>query len=480
MVWSSVGGVAPYAPAIGNGGWFVSIGETLASARRDAGLSIADISSQTHIRLSVINDIEHDNYAACGGDHRARGTIAAIAQALDVDSGPLIEEYEAARRPAGWIVASEPSEPTIAEAPEASAPEDEPAPVRGDGDTQPIAIGQPSAPTEFGEPADPTPIGEPADPVSIGEPADPIPVSEPSGSVSIGESADPVSIGEPADPVTVGESTDPIPVAGPVDPVTIGGPTDPIMPAGSAIRAGTLWASGPVRPTLTERRPLLWIVLGGALVAAAALGGILLLVGTSGQAARHAVADGRHHAGGRAGARPARTRPSSPGDSASSPGRIRSASPQSSPPGQALAPASIAAFGPGGAGQGDSPQLARQALAGRAAAPWRSAWYATSHFGNLQSGTGLLLDMGRPVTITSARISLGNRSGADLALRIGSSPSLASLPPVARANGVGGVVRLKTAPTRGRYVLVWFTRLPPDQAGTFQASVYDIKLRGQP
>jgi len=27
-------------------------------------------------------------------------------------------------------------------------------------------------------------------------------------------------------------------------------------------------------------------------------------------------------------------------------------------------------------------------------------------------------------------------------------------------------------------VLVWFTRLPPDQAGTFQASVYDIKVLG--
>jgi hypothetical protein len=29
-----------------------------------------------------------------------------------------------------------------------------------------------------------------------------------------------------------------------------------------------------------------------------------------------------------------------------------------------------------------------------------------------------------------------------------------------------------------RYVLVWFTRPPADQAGTFQASVYDVKLYG--
>jgi Helix-turn-helix domain len=46
--------------------------------------------------------------------------------------------------------------------------------------------------------------------------------------------------------------------------------------------------------------------------------------------------------------------------------------------------------------------------------------------------------------------------------------------------GVGGVVRLRlTRPGRGRYVLLWFTRLPPDPAGTFQASVYSLQLEGR-
>jgi hypothetical protein len=218
----------------------------------------------------------------------------------------------------------------------------------------------------------------------------------------------------------------------------------------------------------------MWIVLGGALVAVAALGGILLIVGTSGQATRHALAGGQHHVGDRGPARRSRTQQPSR-HSARSPGRTRSAG---SKPGRVLVPASIAAFGPGGTGQGDSPQLVHQALAGKAAAPWHSAWYATPRFGNLQSGTGLLLDMGRPVVITSARIALGHPPGADLVLRIGDSRALASLRPVARANDAAGLVRLKTAPIRGRYVLVWFTRLPPDRAGTFQVSVYDIKLRG--
>jgi hypothetical protein len=37
-----------------------------------------------------------------------------------------------------------------------------------------------------------------------------------------------------------------------------------------------------------------------------------------------------------------------------------------------------------------------------------------------------------------------------------------------------------SAPARGRYVLVWFTRLPQDSAGTYQASVYDIRVSGRP
>jgi hypothetical protein len=39
-------------------------------------------------------------------------------------------------------------------------------------------------------------------------------------------------------------------------------------------------------------------------------------------------------------------------------------------------------------------------------------------------------------------------------------------------------MRLAT-PAHGRYVLIWFTRLPPDPAGTFQASVYNLRLEGR-
>ena len=36
-----------------------------------------------------------------------------------------------------------------------------------------------------------------------------------------------------------------------------------------------------------------------------------------------------------------------------------------------------------------------------------------------------------------------------------------------------------TRPARARYLLIWFTKLPPDGAGTYQASVYQIAVRGR-
>lgn len=407
----------------------MSIGEALAQARHDAGLSISDVSGRTRIRLSVIDDVEHDNYAACGGDYRTRDTITAIARAVGVDPEPLIEAYDAARQPGDWIIAraSDPLRP--AQAPEALMPsEDVPEPV-----------------TAHDEP----------------EPATAYDRSEPVTAHQVPELA---TASEDTEPIPVSEST-PAPDE-PPDQVTSAGPA---IPAWTTISTRT---SRPSRPVLTGQRPVIWIALGAALLAVIVLGGILLIMGASGQPNRLATAAGSHHHRGSDATHPARTSSARPS---------KSTRPTSSPrgePGQALAPASIAAFGPGGAGQGDSPQLAGQALADKAAAPWHSAWYTTANFGNLQSGTGLLLDMGRPVTIISARMTLGHLPGADVTLRIGNRPTLSSLSAVARANDAAGVVKLKTTPATGRYVLVWFTKLPPDQAGTFEVSVYDIKLRG--
>jgi hypothetical protein len=86
--------------------------------------------------------------------------------------------------------------------------------------------------------------------------------------------------------------------------------------------------------------------------------------------------------------------------------------------------------------------------------------------------------MGHRVTITGARITLGHMAGADLQLRVGGSAALTRLRPVADAANASGPVRLQPArPVRARYVLIWFTRLPPDPVGTYRARVFNIRLR---
>jgi hypothetical protein len=145
-----------------------------------------------------------------------------------------------------------------------------------------------------------------------------------------------------------------------------------------------------------------------------------------------------------------------------------------------LTPASAVAFDPYGDGQGDNSALAHLAIDASPVTGWHTDWYTTASLGNLEPGTGLLVDMGRTVQLTGAQITLGSIPGADFQLRVGATAAtLADLRPVASATGAGGRVHLRLArPAHGRYVLIWFTRLPPDASGTFQASVDHMRLEG--
>src|SRR5262249_10882083 len=129
-----------------------------------------------------------------------------------------------------------------------------------------------------------------------------------------------------------------------------------------------------------------------------------------------------------------------------------------------LTVAGVVAFGPQGTSDGDNPGRAASVIEGSAAASWQTKWYRTAHFGSLQSGTGLLLDMGKTVTISTVKLKLAPGS-ADLKIRVGRT--VGSLVLAATRVGVGGTVYVHLAtPATGRYVEIWFTALPRDTAGT--------------
>jgi helix-turn-helix protein len=353
------------------------IGDTLAQARQQAGLTVAQVSARTRIRETIIRGIEDDDYSACGGDFYARGHIRAIAKVIGTDSEPLIREYDSARRAPGAVAA-----------------------------------------------------------VSLQE--------------LVATSAQARQRRRPHPPAVWALA---------------------VAACASAWRRVNLPA---VRGRAAQaRRPwgrrANWIaVLGLALVLVAALGVYRLLSGSPhvavapSAAAKHAVTG--HHARPNPAAKTSHAAVAPPAAPAA--------------PAQPLTPVRVAAFGPGG---GDNPQLAHLAIGGHRAAGWHTDWYTSARFGSLYPGTGLLLDMGRSVTVTAAQISLGSARGASLQLRIGPAPALADLPPAAHVSGASGVVRLLlTRPAHGRYVLLWFTRLPADPAGTFQAGVYNVSVQGHP
>ena len=246
----------------------------------------------------------------------------------------------------------------------------------------------------------------------------------------------------------------------------------------------TAWPRGPDMKRRWNWRPGWALAVAGlALVLAAGLVSYHLVTaaGPVGRAAGAAhVMTNRQTSHGRVSRAPAARSATIPAQRMTTPAQGMTTAPAAVPV-RALAAVSATAFGVSGPGQGDNPGTARLAIDGSSATAWRTDWYTTARFGNLYAGTGLLLDMGRPVTVTAARVTLGRAAGAGLQLRVGATPALAGLAPVARAAGAGGVVHLQLArPAHGRYVLLWFTMLPPDPDGTFQASVYNVRLEGRP
>ena len=331
----------------------MSIGATLAAARRRAGMTVHDVSQSTRVTEPIIRGIEQDDYAECGGDFYARGHIRAIARAVGEDPEPLIEEFDSTWRSAKETSAAEAFSPAM-----------------------------------------------------------------------------------------------------------------------------------PLR-TRERRRVRGTAVLGVLVLAVLAFAGYKFASGV-----------GHAHPAAAASLHPSPAGPGSPGKAnavqsspvvtsspAVSSSAVASSPPSSSPPltVQVLTPAGVTAFGPSGPGSGDNPQLAAQAVAGNPAAPWYSQWYATPFFASLKTGTGLLVDMGRPVTVSSVRVWLTARSGASLQLRAGAKPVPKWLPTVASASNTGGAVQFRLGPpAHVRYLLIWFTKLPPDNAGHYQASVYRITVKGQP
>ncbi len=71
-----------------------SIGETLASARRDQKLTIKDAEQAIKIRSKYITALEKDAFDQISGEAYVIGFIQTYAQWLDIDPLPLVDAYK--------------------------------------------------------------------------------------------------------------------------------------------------------------------------------------------------------------------------------------------------------------------------------------------------------------------------------------------------------------------------------------------------
>jgi len=72
----------------------MSLGSMISKARKDAGLSIDELSAATNIRGPLIREMEANNFSQCGGDTYARGHIRNIATKLNLDPQVFITAFE--------------------------------------------------------------------------------------------------------------------------------------------------------------------------------------------------------------------------------------------------------------------------------------------------------------------------------------------------------------------------------------------------
>jgi hypothetical protein len=425
---------------------------------------VDELSERTKIRGTVIRCIEQDDYDACGGDVFVRGYVRALARAVGIDARPLIREYDMAR--------TDTSGDTFAHVARVAHPVPPPGPAVTAADVPFAAAG--SAGTSDATAADlRLPAVHTASPSSSSSPADPDVTSADLPAVS----ADPA--------VTVFDlpvvTEDPAPT---VDDL----PVIPPEPAGPPVRRGDLPGSWtPVPPPARGRRrtrsrdsrrlarfavPVVLVLAAAGVASGLALSSQSAPTGKSAAAVTQPSSHTAHA--------PLTSKPATPASAAPTPSATAPAPAQ--PAVTALHIASAAGFGPGGLADGDNSRIASYAITRGAPAPWQSQWYATAQFGNLKRGTGLLLDLGRTATITSVRIDLASYQGANLQLRVGDTDgALSGLRVAAAADDVGGTVRLHLrSPQQARYVLIWFTLLPPNGAGQYQASVYHVVVNGRP
>ncbi|MFF1304447.1 protein kinase family protein [Streptomyces sp. NPDC058307] len=135
-------------------------------------------------------------------------------------------------------------------------------------------------------------------------------------------------------------------------------------------------------------------------------------------------------------------------------------------------------FDPFGDGS-EKPNDIKKAYDNDTSSYWETKFYEGADFGNLKPGLGIILDLGKVQDIGKVTVTFMGDTSVEL--RAASSDassrptSFDAYTKVAEGSGTG--VPLKPDKTvKSRYLLVWLTKLPLTEQGTYRGRVADIKV----
>jgi F5/8 type C domain len=246
-------------------------------------------------------------------------------------------------------------------------------------------------------------------------------------------------------------------------------------PTGSGHPEGTYPAADPARTTLDENayrpprpprrspptRAILAVVIGLVVVAAGLVGWSLSQRGS--------------HSGP-----PQASGQTSSSSSSSAPNTAAS---------NVLKPVGANSFDPLASSKDENGNEAQYAIDNNPSTFWHTDFYDDyPTFGNLKTGTGLILDMGGPVRLSQVVVQFGTTCCTHVEIEIGNdnSPTAAALNTFTQVQtsdtAVGTTTFNVTSNATGRYVLIWITDLPPlaGSPNRFEAMIYDIVVHGSP
>ncbi|MFF4844332.1 protein kinase family protein [Streptomyces collinus] len=136
-------------------------------------------------------------------------------------------------------------------------------------------------------------------------------------------------------------------------------------------------------------------------------------------------------------------------------------------------------FDPFGKDSSEKPEGIGNAYDSSASTYWQTDFYLSPQFGNLKSGVGVILDLGKAQQVGKVTVSFVGETSVELraaSADAGSEPTSFDAYTKA-AGGSGTTVVLKPSKSlKSQYLLVWLTKLPADGQGHWRGRVADIKV----